>query len=247
MLVSCGRLSAQIQSSQSEPPAVGFSELGGPTDQESSQMKNCMPRGLIAASCSLLLASCSATRSSAPTRAELAYLVLVIRESPDGQVSHSWERAEDFELSRIRHQSSLEGTAGRIVLASGRQDDCYAQYIECYHLCRKTPVPPEFNQYLHDFGVEAGHDRYCSEKCMREYTRCLKGQGHRQREFTAVDSAVDWLKRNHKAVLIGSVVVIAGVVFVAVSAGAGLVVLAPAVLVTSGSPQIDPPLAVVFP
>jgi hypothetical protein len=210
-------------------------------------VKNCMPRGLVAASCSLLLASCSATRAAAPTRTELAHLVLVIRESPDGQVSHSWERAEDFEQSRFTHQSSPESTAGRIVLASGRQDDCYAQYIDCYHQCRKAPVPPEFNQYLHDFGAEAGHDRYCSEKCMRQYTQCLRGQGHRQQEFTVVDGAVDWLKRNHKAVLIGSVVVIAGVVFVVISAGAGAVVLAPIVFVTSGLPRTDPPLAAVSP
>jgi hypothetical protein len=40
----------------------------------------------------------------------------------------------------------------------------------------------------------------------------------------------DWLKRHHQSILVGSVVVIAGVAFVAVSAGAGLVVLAPAVL-----------------
>ncbi|QSQ28535.1 hypothetical protein JY651_45005 [Pyxidicoccus parkwayensis] len=49
-------------------------------------------------------------------------------------------------------------------------------------------------------------------------------------EFTAIDSAVDWLKRNRKTVLVGSVVVVAGVAFVVLSAGAGLVVLAPAVL-----------------
>lgn len=213
----------------------------------SSQVRGRMSQRLIAAGFSLLLASCSATRYVAPLDADLTRLVLVIQELPDGQVIHSWKRAEDFDLSLIRYQSSLEGTAGRIVLASGRQDDCYAQYIECYQQCRKTPVPPEFNQYLHDFGVEAGHDRYCSEKCMREYTRCLRGQGPRQREFTVVDSAVDWLKRNHKAVLVGSVVVIAGVVFVVVSAGAGVVVLAPAILVTSGLPQIDSPLAVVSP
>jgi uncharacterized membrane protein len=52
-------------------------------------------------------------------------------------------------------------------------------------------------------------------------------------EFTAMDGAVDWLKRNHKAVLVGSLIVIAGVVFVVVSAGAGLVILAPAALVAS--------------
>ncbi len=79
--------------------------------RESSQMRNRMPQRLIAASCSLLLASCSATRSAVPTRNELPHLVLVIRETPDGQVRHSWERAEDFDLLRFQYQSSLEGAA----------------------------------------------------------------------------------------------------------------------------------------
>jgi hypothetical protein len=48
-----------------------------------------------------------------------------------------------------------------------------------------------------------------------------------------VDSAVDWLKRHRKALLVGSTVVIAGVVFVVVSAGAGAVVLAPVLLIAS--------------
>ncbi|QRK12115.1 hypothetical protein JQX13_19975 [Archangium violaceum] len=48
-----------------------------------------------------------------------------------------------------------------------------------------------------------------------------------------MDEAVDWLKHNHEAILVGSIVVIAGVAFVTVSAGAGLVVLAPAALLAS--------------
>lgn len=48
-----------------------------------------------------------------------------------------------------------------------------------------------------------------------------------------MNEAVDWLKRNPRGVLVGSIVVIAGVAFVTVSAGAGLVVLAPAALLAS--------------
>jgi flavin reductase (DIM6/NTAB) family NADH-FMN oxidoreductase RutF len=68
-------------------------------------------------------------------------------------------------------------------------------------------------------------------------------------EFTAVDSAVDWLKRHRTAILVGSVVVIAGVVFVTVSAGAGAVVLAPIalVVVASSVPHLEPQFVEVSP
>ncbi|MBN1210441.1 MAG: hypothetical protein JXB05_36645 [Myxococcaceae bacterium] len=52
-------------------------------------------------------------------------------------------------------------------------------------------------------------------------------------EFTALDGALDWLKHHRESILVGSVVVIAGVVFIVVSAGAGVLVLAPAVLLTA--------------
>lgn len=125
--------------------------------------------------------------------------------------------------------------------------DCYAQYLECYQQCRQLPVPQDFNQYIHDFGPRAGHDRYCSEKCMPKYAECLKTQGHRAQEFTTAGSAVDWLKRHRESVLVGSLVVIAGVTFVTVSAGAGVVVLAPLVLVTSSAVPIASNIAAAVP
>jgi hypothetical protein len=65
----------------------------------------------------------------------------------------------------------------------------------------------------------------------------------RPQEFTAVDGAIDWLKRHRTTVLAGSIIVIAGVAFVVISAGAGLIVLAPVVLVTSWDPpHPSPPL-----
>lgn len=48
-----------------------------------------------------------------------------------------------------------------------------------------------------------------------------------------MDSAVEWLKRHRMDILAGSILVIAGVTFVVVSAGAGAVVLAPVVLMVS--------------
>jgi hypothetical protein len=211
-------------------------------------VKSSGPQKVVAAILGVLLISCSATRYTAhPSAKELTQLVLIVEEAPDGRVSHSWRRAQEFDLERYRDGSSAEGAAGRIVLAASRQPDCYAQYLECYHQCRQTPVPPDFNQYLDDFGPRAGHDRYCSEKCMRQYTECLKAQGGHAQEFTAVDSAVDWLKSHRETLWVGSLVVIAGVVFVTVSAGAGLIVLVPVVLVASSGAPVAPHLAVVSP
>lgn len=192
-------------------------------------------RKLLAVCLGVLLAACGTTRPTvSPTTEALHRLVLVVREQPDGEVTHSWQRAEDFDFARrYSHRPGADGRVGRILLTSNQPPDCYAQYLECYYQCRKTPLPPDFEHYIHDFGPAAGHERYCAEKCMRQYTDCVKAQGHQAQEFSAADGAVDWLKRNHKAVLVGGLIVIAGVVFVVISAGAGVIVLAPVVLVAS--------------
>jgi hypothetical protein len=65
----------------------------------------------------------------------------------------------------------------------------------------------------------------------------------RPQEFTVVDGAVDWLKRHRTSILVGSIIVIAGVTFVVVSAGAGVVVLAPVVLMTAAEAQSGDPVA----
>ncbi|RKG83339.1 hypothetical protein D7V88_24165 [Corallococcus terminator] len=69
---------------------------------------------------------------------------------------------------------------------------------------------------------------------------CSEIQERKPRQFSAVDAAVDWLERNQRGILVGSVVVIAGVAFVVVSAGAGLIILAPAALLASGDSNVAP-------
>ncbi len=59
----------------------------------------------------------------------------------------------------------------------------------------------------------------------------LELQKSRALQFTAVDDAVEWLKRNRGELFLGTVVVIAGVAFVTMSAGAGAAVLVPVMIV----------------
>ena len=99
--------------------------------------------------------------------------------------------------------------------------------------CMSRPLPRGFGHITSGGRGKGGKEEYCNRRCMQPYLDCSKLQELRPQEFTAIDNAVDGLKRHRKSILVGSVVVIAGVVFVVVSAGAGLLVLAPAVLVAS--------------
>ncbi|WNG22707.1 hypothetical protein F0U62_00720 [Cystobacter fuscus] len=75
---------------------------------------------------------------------------------------------------------------------------------------------------------------------MRPYRDCEDAQGRQTHEFSAADKAVGWLTDNRQALLAGCVVVIAGVVFVTVSGGAGLFVLVPAVLLSDADFGVEP-------
>jgi hypothetical protein len=72
-------------------------------------------------------------------------------------------------------------------------------------------------------GEEQG--RWCQSTCTKFYQMCLNGQGpwaeQQAREFTRVDIAVEWIKSHREAIVTGTIVVIAGVVFVAAVAGSG--------------------------
>jgi hypothetical protein len=191
------------------------------------------PGKFIAASLCVLLVSCSTAHRTVPARAEaLSRLVLIIKESSDGQLTHDWRRAEAIDLSTYRPRSSPLGASGRIVLVTNSHRDCDQELIDCHRDCMKRPVPPDYNQYEHNRGL-GGRADYCNRQCLQPYLDCKELEKLRPQEFSTKDAAVDWLKRNREAVLVGSIVVITGVVFVVVSAGAGLVVLAPALLVAS--------------
>ena len=82
---------------------------------------------------------------------------------------------------------------------------------------------------------------------MQPYQDCEEAQGRQFHEFSTEGMAVGWLTEHRRSLLVGSVVVIAGVVFVTVSAGAGLFVLVPAVLLSGVNANSTPHAMVVGP
>jgi len=196
----------------------------------------------------VLLVSCGATRGMAPTRPdELTQLVLFIQDMPDGTVTHSWRRAEELDLSRYRALASSRGAPRRIVLATGRKRDCDEENRECIDECMTRPLARGFGHITSGNRGRGGKLDYCNKRCMQPYLDCQRLQELQSQKFTAAEDAVEWLKSHRKSVLLGSVLVIAGVTFVVVSAGTGLVILAPAVLLAHPKAGAEPYMAGVAP
>jgi hypothetical protein len=197
---------------------------------------------------SVLLLSCGASRHIAPSSAEeLSRLVLFIQDQPDGTVTHSWRRAEELDHQQYRFLSASRSAARHIVLAMGRKRDCDEENRECIRECMSRPLPRGFGHITSGGRGLGGKEEYCNDKCMQPYLDCTRLQELQPQEFTAVDDAVDWVKRNRRSILVGSVIIVAGVAFVVISAGAGIVVLAPAVLLAAPATEPEPYMAEVSP
>jgi hypothetical protein len=78
---------------------------------------------------------------------------------------------------------------------------------------------------------------------MEELIRCKRGRGEwagqYTAEFDAIDPAIDWIKRHHEELAVGTVVVISGVAFAVVVVGSGGIVLAlaPLLLLAESAPE----------
>jgi len=101
--------------------------------------------------------------------------------------------------------------------AGGIDRDCDQEHIECYRRCwgSRPPWPVRYHKWE--------HRGYCSAKCLNEYMECLAALAA-DRVFQAMEDAVDWLA-HHSEVVVGTVVVVACVVFVVATDGAGALIL----------------------
>jgi len=175
-----------------------------------------------------------ATGSSSPAVEELHRFVLVIQQSPNGHVTHSWRPVEEFDLSQFRLQPRAEKTAGRLVLAvAARQRDCDEENRQCVSECMSTPIPRGFGHITTPDRKKGGKKVYCERRCMQPYLDCKNAQGERIQEFSTAGKAVEWLRRYRQEIVVGGIVVIAGVAFVAVFSGGGGLILVPALLLAS--------------
>jgi hypothetical protein len=205
------------------------------------------PQRLMAASLCLLLVSCSATRSSVsqPTSVqELFRLVLVLKETPDGQVTHSWEPLSGFDLSEYPYRASTRSVGAPIVHAAWTRS-CEDERDVCQDMCKQSLRGRNWSH-----ASQGSRAKICRERCRPAYDDCCRLQEQAEAlEFSAVDEAVGWLKQHHEELVVGTVVVIAGAAFVAVVVGSGgtALVLVPAVLLASFEVPSESPIAAVKP
>lgn len=202
-------------------------------------------------SLALLLVSCTATHHSAvgPTGPrDLPRYALVLEETPDGQVAHAWKPIENFDLTKFQRVQRAMRTPRGIVRAStdrgayceGRRKQCE---VDC--LASSRPIPVGHLQYPTYRGPwRTNKGWWCEQSCMKLAEMCNRGMGEWAEEyaaeFDAIDPAVDWIKKHREEILVGTVIVIAGVAFaaaVAASAGGALILVPVVLLVEDSSDQ----------
>jgi hypothetical protein len=113
---------------------------------------------------------------------------------------------------------------------------------ECYRKCMTRPLPREYGSFTSP-RKSGGKSAFCRSECQQAYDDCVELERLRPQEFTGVEGVINWLRHHRTAALVGSIIVIAGVTFVVVSAGAGAVVLAPMVLMVSAEGPSGIPVA----
>jgi hypothetical protein len=142
---------------------------------------------------SALLVSCGVSRTAVPNSSEaLTRFVLVIQELPDGEVSYTWQRAVDFELSRYSHQSNASLEDRHVVLAASRPRDCDEELLECMRECMSRPLPRGDGHITSGGRGLGGKEEYCRGRCNQPYLDCKELQELKPQEFTALDGALDW-------------------------------------------------------
>ncbi|MCY1077766.1 hypothetical protein [Archangium lansingense] len=220
-----------------------------------------LPQKLTASSLALLLVSCTATRPVTATRGptgphDLGRFVLVIQGTPDGRVTHNWKPLEDFDLQQYQHLLGTVGIGGSLKRTSTSMDDdqidetCFEVWDQCTKRCNRSPLPPHAEHYIASYkNARAALNAYCADECRKESNDCrrrLTRQAVEPLEFRATGEAVDWLKRHKEELSVGGAVIITGVVFYVVMSSVGILILAPAFLLTSPDVPAEPHLAEAF-
>ncbi|MFY0528701.1 hypothetical protein ACN28I_37895 [Archangium gephyra] len=172
--------------------------------------------------------------------------MLILEKTPDGQVTHSWEPLSGFDLSKwpLPYRASGGTVEGPIVRAAWTRD-CEEESDACMDMCRKS-----FGSRNWSHSKKRSKEETCRGRCRPAYIDCCELREQAEAlKFSAADDAIAWLKLHHEELLVGTVVVIAGVAFVATVVGCGgtALVLVPAILMVSSGTPFVPQLAQVKP
>ncbi|MFP2923698.1 hypothetical protein ACLESO_00505 [Pyxidicoccus sp. 3LG] len=208
-------------------------------------------------SLALILTACSATPKhsavAGPTGPhDLARYAIAFEQRPDGQVVHAWIPLKELELTKFQHTSSSSYTRRNIVRVSSSALNAYCdgRHDQCVKDCLNSSRPFVIGHRKY-MGTQAQPWRiarswWCPSNCMEVAIECKKGRGEwadqYAAEFDAIDPAIDWIKRHRTELVVGTVVVIAGVAFAVMVAGTGgaALVLVPLLVMAERPPEMPP-------
>jgi len=159
--------------------------------------------------------------------------VLVIKQTPDGQVTHSWEPLSNFDLSKYPYRASNSFVEGPIVRTAWTRD-CDDEFEACVKMCVASLRGRNWSH-----ANRGSKDRMCRDRCRPAYNDCCRLRDQAETlKFPTGDQAVNWLKQHGEELVAGTVVVIAGVTFIAVVGGSGglALLLVPTVLLAEVQP-----------
>lgn len=136
---------------------------------------------------------------------------------------------DDITRVRFKSASFMSGTGG-----AGAEAYCNELQKKCHSECWDDKPDLTSIRYHSE-----RHDKYCSEKCLDEFMRCVKEQERLEKEeaasrmdmdpsnFSSIDSAIAWFRRHAPAEPpLGTVIIVGGVEFTLAEL-AGALVLAP--------------------
>jgi hypothetical protein len=130
---------------------------------------------------------------------------------------------------QVKRQVYVISEDARSIGGSGGHD-CDEEQVDCFEKCwnaRERPYP-----YVKR---DEWYYKYCTKKCREEYLKCLDDLEEATKEvlrlsFTSMDAALSWLREHKAQLIIGTIVVVAGVAFVITTGGSGALLLVPAAL-----------------
>jgi len=204
----------------------------------------------------IILVSCGTTRYSTagPTGpGDLARYALIIKPQSE-QVTHKWVPLKDFDMAKSQLAMSPVKVNRDIVRVSTSESEleeyCEGRRIQCEQDCLTSSRPflVDWRKCTDTKAQPWRMARYwwCPRNCREAKEDCTKRRGRWYAEYSpnfhAIGPALDWLKEHRTELLVGTVVVIAGVAFavVVVGSGGGALVLAPLVVLaenTGGIPH----------
>ena len=128
-------------------------------------------------------------------------------------------------MSTYQSQVHTREFYGRAVTAAFTSEECRHEYEVCVPECLASTRIRQVSKYVYDSRIHGpwrtGKYAYCGGACMKQLANCLHDVEPDPVKFEAIAPAVDWVKENRNNILMGTLVVIAGVAFVAVMVGSG--------------------------